>query len=113
MTRTSATSYSIRAKKPTRPTMLYLKAQTATEASNRLSRKVVTAEIASIIDDPAESANEPLAWYVNPVDSSSAVVCHLLSSHAFYLTANIAVRSTGKIKASAESRILLTYAPRR
>src|ERR1017187_8165929 len=33
------------------------------------------------------------------------------SSHAFYLTANIAVRSTGKIKASAESRILLTYAP--
>ena len=69
-----------RAKKPTRPTMLYLKAQTATEASNRLSRKVVTAEIASIIDDPAESANEPLAWYVNPVDSSSAVVCHLLSS---------------------------------
>src|ERR1035438_1991759 len=80
MTRTSATSYSIRAKKPTRPTMLYLKAQTATEASNRLSRKVVTAEIASIIDDPAESANEPLAWYVNRVDSSSAVVCHLLSS---------------------------------
>jgi hypothetical protein len=69
-----------RAKKPTRPTMLYLKAQTATEASNRLSRKVVTAEIASIIDDPAESANEPLAWYVNRVDSSSAVVCHLLSS---------------------------------
>ena len=69
-----------RAKKPTRPTILYLKAQTATEASNRLSRQVVTAEIASIIDDPAESANEPLAWYVNRVDSSSAVVCHLLSS---------------------------------
>ena len=33
-------------KKPARPTLLYLKAQTATEASNRLTRKVVTAAIA-------------------------------------------------------------------
>jgi hypothetical protein len=69
-----------RAKNPARPTLLYLKAQVATEASNRLTRKVVTAAIASIIDDPAETTNQPLEWYVNRVDSASAVVCHLLSS---------------------------------
>jgi hypothetical protein len=69
-----------RTKRPERPTLLYLKAQTATEASNRLTRKIVTAPIASIIDDPAEGANQPLAWYVNRAHSASAIVCHLLSS---------------------------------
>jgi hypothetical protein len=69
-----------RAKKPTRATLLYLKAQTATEACNRLTRRVVGGQVASIIDDPAEGANQPLGWYVNRVESASAVVCHLLSS---------------------------------
>jgi hypothetical protein len=78
-----------RSKQPARPTLLYLKAQIATEASNRLTRKILTAAIASIIDDPAESANQPLAWYVNRVDSASAVVCHLLSSaHSNWRAAN-------------------------
>ena len=78
-----------RSKHPARPTLLYLKAQIATEASNRLTRKILTAAIASIIDDPAESANQPLAWYVNRVDSASAVVCHLLSSgHSNWQAAN-------------------------
>lgn len=62
------------------PTLLYLKAQTPTEASNRLTRRVVAGQIASVIDDPSEGANQPLSWYVNRVDSASAVVCHLLSS---------------------------------
>ncbi len=63
-----------------RPTLLYVKAQTATEASNRLTRKVMAGQIASVIDDPAESANQPLSWYINRASASSAVVCHLLSS---------------------------------
>ena len=46
-------------------------------------------QVASIIDDPVESANQPLSWYVNRVDSASAVVCHLLSSdHANWQLAN-------------------------
>jgi len=69
-----------RAKPPTRPTLLYLKSQVATEASNRLTRRVATHNIASVIDDPAEGPNQPLAWYVNRVDQASAVICHLLSS---------------------------------
>jgi hypothetical protein len=69
-----------RAMKPMRPTLVYLKAQTATEASNRLTRRVMGGAIASIIDDPSEGANQPLSWYVNRIASASAVVCHLLSS---------------------------------
>jgi len=69
-----------RGRKPIRPTLVYLKAQEATESSNRLARKVSTTEIASIIDDPAEIANQPLSWYINRIDAASAVVCHLLSS---------------------------------
>ncbi len=69
-----------RSKRATRPTLLYLKAQIATEASNQLARRVAAADIASVIDDPAESPNEPVGWYVNRVDAASAVVCHLLSS---------------------------------
>jgi hypothetical protein len=67
-------------RKRIRPTLVYLKAQVSSESANRLTRKVLTAEIASIIDDPDEIANQPLAWYLNRIDSSSAVVCHLLSS---------------------------------
>lgn len=78
-----------RAKKPMRPTLVYVQAQTATEASNRLTRKVVAGQIASIIDDPTEGANQPLNWYINRVDSASAVVCHLLSSdHANWQLGN-------------------------
>jgi hypothetical protein len=69
-----------RTTQPTRPTLVYLKAQTASEASNRLMRKVSVAEIASIIDDPDEIANQPLTWYINRTNSASAVVCHLVSS---------------------------------
>lgn len=69
-----------RGRKPIRPTLVYLKAQEATEASNRLTRKISTTEIASIIDDPAEIANQPLSWYINRIDAASAAVCHLLSS---------------------------------
>jgi hypothetical protein len=69
-----------RTKKVPHPTLLYLKAQTATEASNRLTRRVMAVQVATIVDDPAESSNQPLGWYVNRVDSASAVVCHLLSS---------------------------------
>jgi hypothetical protein len=69
-----------RSKKPIRPTLLYVKAQTATEASNRLTRRVVGGTIASIIDDPLEGPNQPLSWYINRVESASAVVCHLVSS---------------------------------
>lgn len=48
-----------------------------------------TAEIASIIDDPDEIANQPLGWYVNRIDAASAVVCHLLSSdHSNWQAAN-------------------------
>lgn len=67
-------------KRPMRPTLVYLKAHVATEASNRLTRRVMAGQIASVIDDPAEGANQPLSWYVNRVEASSAVVCHLLSS---------------------------------
>jgi hypothetical protein len=67
-------------KRPGRLTLLYLKSQVDTEASRRLSRKVAAADIALIVDDPAEGANQPLSWYINRVESASAVICHLLSS---------------------------------
>src|ERR1035437_226389 len=41
-----------RSKRAARPTLLYLKAQVATEASNQLTRRVAAAAIASVIDDP-------------------------------------------------------------
>jgi hypothetical protein len=66
-----------------------LKAQASSEASNRLTRKVSTTEIASIIDDPNEIPNQPLGWYINRIESASAIVCHLLSSdHANWQIAN-------------------------
>jgi hypothetical protein len=76
-------------RKRARPTLVYLKAQVSSESSNRLTRKVASAEIASIIDDPDEIANQPLAWYVNRIEAASAVVCHLLSSdHSNWQAAN-------------------------
>jgi hypothetical protein len=59
--------------KSTRPTLVYLKAQIETDASIRLSRRVSNCQIASIIDDPKESEIQPLAWYINRVNSASAV----------------------------------------
>ena len=46
-------------KRPGRPTLLYLESQVDTEASRRLSRKIAAADIALIVDDPAEGANQP------------------------------------------------------
>lgn len=63
-----------------RNALLYLRCDINTEASLRLARRVSTGPIRSVIDDPQEVRVQTLAWYVQQVTSSYAVVCHLLST---------------------------------
>ncbi len=98
--------------KPSRPTLVYLKAQVASEASNRLARIVSTAEIASITDDPNEIPNQPLGWYINRIHSSFAVVCHLVSSEIANWQAANAKQAFGAGLAHGLGKSLLMLAHR-
>ncbi|HEY6341956.1 MAG TPA: hypothetical protein VIY49_10725 [Bryobacteraceae bacterium] len=102
-----------RTKKPMRPTLLYIKAQIATEASNQLARRVAAAEIASVIDDPAEYPNQTVGWYINRVDAASAVVCHLLSSEHASWEANNAKQAfvAGLAQGFGKPLLMLAHAP--
>jgi hypothetical protein len=63
-----------------RDALLYLRCDINTEASLRLSRRVSSGPIRSVVDDPQEVRLQTLAWYVQQVTASYAVVCHLLST---------------------------------
>ena len=63
-----------------RDALLYLKSQVNTEATIRIARKVASGPLKSVIDDPTEVRVQPLSWYAQQVNSSFAVVCHLLST---------------------------------
>ncbi len=102
-----------RSKRPTRPTLLYIKAQIPTEASNQLARRIAAAEIASVVDDPSESPNQPVAWYINRVDGASAVVCHLLSTDHTNWEANNAKQAfvAGLAYGFGRPLLMLAHAP--
>ena len=63
-----------------RDALLYLRCDVNTEASLRIARRVSSGPMRSVIDDPQEVRLQTLAWYVQQVTSSYAVVCHLLST---------------------------------
>ena len=63
-----------------RPTLLYLKPSLDTDAAIRISRRVASGPIPSVIDDPIEVKTQPLSWYVQHVDSAFAVTCQFLST---------------------------------
>ena len=60
--------------------LLYLKCDVDTEASIRISQRISTAKMPSVVDDPREVRVQSLSWYVQQATAASAVVCHLLSS---------------------------------
>jgi len=60
--------------------LLYLRCDANTDASMRLARRVSSAPMRSVIDDPQEIRLQPFAWYAQQVNSAFAVVCHLLST---------------------------------
>lgn len=59
--------------------LLYLKSRHDTEASNRLSNEIQQASIPQIVDDPRESAVQPLSWYGEKVYCAAGIVCHFTS----------------------------------
>lgn len=65
----------------TKPTVLYLKSKVETDASVLLTEDVYRNDVFSevVLDDPTEAASQPLAWYVQNIRHSDAVVAHLLS----------------------------------
>lgn len=64
----------------TQNALLYLKCAQNTEASMRLARRVSSAPMKSMVDDPHEMRVQPLSWYVQQVNYAFAVVCHLIST---------------------------------
>ena len=60
-----------------REALLYLKARHNTEAAVKLSACVNTFKIPTTIDDPSESAVQPLVWYAKKTLSAVGVLVHL------------------------------------
>jgi hypothetical protein len=64
-------------------TIFYLKSRHPTEASNLISKEVAKASTALgiplIMDDPRESAVQPLAWYGEQTYVAEAVIVHLIN----------------------------------
>jgi hypothetical protein len=57
-------------------TLLYLKNKHNTEASIRVTKRIGETKIPVIVDDPGESAVQPLTWYGAQIYGSAGVVCH-------------------------------------
>ncbi len=66
-----------------KPQLLYIKPDVSTQAVSDLTRRIMAGPIPALVDDPEEVRSQPLAWYVQQVALSFAVVCHFLSSTAF------------------------------
>lgn len=62
-----------------RETVLYLKSFHNTDASIRITKRIESAKFPLIVDDPRESAIQPLTWYGVQVYSALGLVCHLNS----------------------------------
>jgi hypothetical protein len=58
-------------------TLFYLKSRHDNEASIRLSDRLDKIPLELVVDDPAESSIQPLAWYGKKAYSASGIVCHL------------------------------------
>ena len=69
--------------KPSRKasTLLYLKSEIDTEASIKLSRRIIDSKINHVIDDPQEVRIHPLSWYVEEVTNSFCVISHFLDQN--------------------------------
>jgi hypothetical protein len=59
--------------------LLYIKPDINTDAVRRITRRVNSGPMRSVIDDPSEMPTQPLSWYAQQVDSSFAVVTHFLA----------------------------------
>ncbi|MGB6692482.1 MAG: hypothetical protein WBE76_31960 [Terracidiphilus sp.] len=62
-----------------RDSLLYIKPEVSTESVMRITRRVASAPIPSVIDDPKEIGVQPLEWYVVNVKAAKAVICNFLS----------------------------------
>ena len=72
--RTATRSYN-----PSSSSLLFLKSRHDNEASIQVTSLLENCSLPLIIDDPRESAVQPLAWYVNKVLSALGIICHLTS----------------------------------
>ncbi len=61
------------------PTLFYLKSRHDTEPSIRLSKRIQKAPIPLRVNDPHESAVQPLSWYGVQVYEAEGVICHFTS----------------------------------
>ena len=60
-----------------KPSLVYLESRHHNEASVRLRNALDKQPLPVVVDDPRESAVQPLTWYGSQVFSSLGVVCHL------------------------------------
>lgn len=60
------------------PILLYLKCESNTEASVRLTRRLRKADIPLMTDDPEEISSQPLSWYALNTFYACGVVAHLI-----------------------------------
>jgi hypothetical protein len=74
--------FDFKARKPSDPTLLYLKQPSDTESSVALSEALQRSlfERGLFIDNPKDNPTSSLAWYAEKVRDADAVVTHLLSA---------------------------------
>jgi len=76
--------------------ILYLKSEIETDASIRMSRRILRARFSVLVDDPSEMRVQPLAWYARNANSSLGVIVHLLNQehkNAIFHNAKLALVS--------------------
>lgn len=61
------------------PALLYVKPELNTEAVTRVTRRITSGPLPSIIDDPEEIRVQSPTWYAQHVTDCYAVLCHFLS----------------------------------
>lgn len=60
------------------PKAFYLKCTVPTDASNELTKTLIKSKIPLITDDPDETKNRSLEWYINSLLSSVGTIAHFL-----------------------------------
>jgi hypothetical protein len=58
------------------PKLLYLKSKWDTNASIDISNRISRSSLRKVVDDPAESALQPIVWYAQNTYSAIGVCCH-------------------------------------
>lgn len=64
----------------TEDTLVYLKSRHDTEASVRVTRVLQDSKISMTVDDPRETAVQPIVWYGQKLYNAAGIVAHFLSS---------------------------------